>query len=171
MFAIRLSSSEPDFPIEDLLVYSRPNAPLKPVTDSPLGQGRRVSEEIRAEFNTNRFVVYNRDRQWRKAAEGYARKPAFTGAVCGISLDQSGPLKIQAGLTVVAVGVNGKDVSFQDGETSKLSAGKHRLLLVFEKNVRGAYYKEMPTYVNLTVNGMPIHYMPVEPRSITSMQL
>ncbi|MGE9293738.1 MAG: hypothetical protein ACQKBW_09000 [Puniceicoccales bacterium] len=72
-------------------------------------------------------------------------------------------MKIIAGLTLTNVGVDGVEVSLKDGVTSSVSAGTHRMLLVFEKNVQGAYYKEMPTYLNVTINGQLIHFLPAAP--------
>ncbi|MGE9293739.1 MAG: polysaccharide deacetylase family protein [Puniceicoccales bacterium] len=64
--AVVVGPLPPDFSVKKLLAYSRPGAPFSPVTDSPLGQWRTVSDEVRAEFAANRFVVYNRERAWRK---------------------------------------------------------------------------------------------------------
>ncbi|WP_269523546.1 polysaccharide deacetylase family protein [Coraliomargarita parva] len=145
--------------IQKLLPFSIPDAPLSPLTNSPLDQWRTVNDDIRADFATNRFVVYNQDLEWRKAARSYEGKSAFVVVVCDISLLQSGPLKIKSGLTLASIGIDGHDTPLKDGMTADISAGSHRLILFFEKNIRGAYHKVMPTYLKLTVHEEPVDYL------------
>ncbi|MDP0496557.1 MAG: polysaccharide deacetylase family protein [Verrucomicrobiota bacterium JB024] len=162
--AVVVGPLPPDFPIEELLAYSRPNAPFTPVTDSPLGQWRTVNDAVRAKFASNRFVLFNPDKAWVKASGPYDGQPALIGIVCDVKLEQSGPLKIEADQSLTAVGVDGEELSAQDGVTSPLPPGKHRLLLVMKKYDRGGHSKPRPVHLRLSVNGHAVKFLPAAAR-------
>ena len=137
---------------EALVAQSAVGATRVAINDTPLGKWFKADDEDRQLLSHKRFVQYNRDPEWKKAAGKFNRKPALLAASLDVNLKEDSPLTLRADSDITHVAIDGEVVTLTKYVTPVLKAGKHRIVLVVDTKGRKVFYKPYPVLLVLKVS-------------------
>ena len=122
------------------------------INDAPLGKWFKAGDEDRQLLSHKRFVQYNRDPDWKKAAGKFSRKPALLAASLDVNLKEDSPLTLRADSSITHVAIDGQVVTLTKNVTPILKAGDHRIVLVVNTKGRKVFNKPSPVLLSLVVS-------------------
>ena len=146
--------------LQQLVPFSAPDAALTPIGDTPGADWRISDSEQRTRFSRDLVTITSTEPAWRQYAKAFSRKPSIIPVVADFTLPEASTVTFTSALKIALVAIDGQEVTLENNATAELSAGPHRLLLVFNTGKQIPFWCDYPQELKVLANGKPVSWLP-----------